>query len=160
MEGTLHEENGRYAVRFVRRLAHRQEEVWRAITQTHRLAEWFPQDVEFDGGPAAGGRVRFHWRDEDEPPFEGEILAFDPPRLFEYTWGDEVLRRELRPDGEEGCLLVFTDTMDDRARAARNASGWHACLDALGSLLGGRPEAQSPRERSTALREGYARSFG
>jgi hypothetical protein len=51
-----------------------------------------------------------------------------------YTWGDdEVIRFELRPEGE-GTRLVLSDQL--RASwAARNAAGWEDCLD----LLAGRP---------------------
>jgi hypothetical protein len=57
-------------------------------------------------------------------------------------------------------VLVFTDVMDDRGRAARNAPGWHACLDTLGALLEGRPLRRSSQERSVELREVYAERFG
>lgn len=159
MDGTLEERDGRVVLRFERRLNHPPERVWRALTEPDRLAAWFPQDVEFGGARAVGGTLRFVWRDGDDPPFAGQITAFDPPSLFEHAWDDETLRWELRPDGEAGRLLVFTDTMDDRARAARNAAGWHACLDALGALLAGRPPARSPREQAGDLREGYAKRF-
>jgi uncharacterized protein YndB with AHSA1/START domain len=160
MEGTLHEKDGRYVLRFERRLDHAPEKAWAAITDPQRLRAWFPQGVEYEGEMAVGEKIRFHWdKGDDEPPFGGEILAFDPPRLFEFTWDDEVLRFELRPDGGGGCVLVFTDTMDDRGRAARNASGWHACLDALAAWLDGRALGSSSQERSAGLREGYARSF-
>lgn len=160
MEGTLHEENGRYVLRFERRLSHPPERVWSAITDPGELRGWFPQGVEYEGEMEVGGKMAFHWpEEEDEPPFGGEILAFDPPKVFEYSWDDEVLRFELRPDGEGGCVLVFTDTMEDRGRAAGNASGWHACLDALGGILDGRPLQSSSQERSVELREGYAEGF-
>lgn len=160
MDGTLREENGRYVLRFERRLSHPPEKVWAAITEPERLRAWFPQGVEYEGEMAVGGKILFRWDEGDEePPFWGEITALDPPRLFEYTWDDEVLRFELRPEGESGCVLVFTDTMDDRDWAARTASGWHACLDALEGLLDGRPPARSSQDRATELREGYTRSF-
>lgn len=161
MEGTLHEENGRWVLRFERRLAHPPEKVWRSLTEPERLAAWFPQGVEYEDEPAVGGRLRFHWPEGDEPPFGGEITAFDSPRLFEYSWDEEVLRWELRPDGAggKGCVLVFTDTMQDHGRAARNASGWHACLDALAATLDDRRPARSSGERATELRGAYAESF-
>jgi uncharacterized protein YndB with AHSA1/START domain len=160
MEGTLHEVNGRYVLRFERRLSYPPERVWAAITDPVELRGWFPQGVEYEGEMAVGEKMRFHWAEEkDKPSLGGEILAFDLPRLFEYAWDDEVLRFELRPDGEGGCVLVFTDTMDDRSRAAANAPGWHACLDALGGQLDGRPLRSSFQERSVELRAAYAESF-
>jgi len=158
-DGTLEERDGRFFVRFERRLPHPPEVVWNALTEPDRLAAWFPQNVAYEGERAPGGKLRFSWPESDDPPFGGEILAYDPPRLLEYTWEDETLRWELRPDGEGGTVLVLADAMDDRDRAARNAAGWHACLDALAALLEGRPLARSSQERSVELREGYAARF-
>lgn len=154
MEGTLHEQDGRYVLRFERRLDHPSEEVWQAITEPDRLRDWFPADIE--GERVVGGKVRFVMRDDGG---EGEITAFDPPRLFEYTWGDEVLRWDIQPVGE-GCLLVFTNTLGDPTLASQNAAGWHACLHALESLLVGRPAAwSSVHDRVKDLEEDYAKSF-
>jgi hypothetical protein len=65
---------------------------------------------------------------------DGEVTDYDPPLVLGHTWGDDHLRWELRPH-DEGCLLVLTHTFDDRFKAARDAAGWHLCLDALGSSL-------------------------
>ena len=158
LNGTLEERDGRFLLRFERRLPHPPEAVWQALTEPNLLAAWFPQDVTYDGERGVGGWLWFSWREGDDPPFGGEILAYDPPRLFEYTWEDETLRFELRPDGDDGTLLVFTDAMDDRDRAARNAAGWHACLDALATLLAGQSPA-SPKEHAADIRGGYAARF-
>jgi uncharacterized protein YndB with AHSA1/START domain len=157
MEGTLHEKDGRYVVRFERRLAHPPEKVWRAITDPDQLASWFPADIE--GDREVGGRLRFVMREGDDGG-EGEVTEHDPPRLFEYTWGGQVLRWELRPDGEDGCILVLTNTVDDRDQATWNAAGWHACLDALESLLASRPlDWAMVHGQAAELHEDYARSF-
>ncbi len=65
------------------------------------------------------------------PDFEGTMLAFDPPKLLELLWGDERLRFELVPDGA-GTLLIFSASFAELGRAARDAAGWHVCLDLLG----------------------------
>ena len=46
---------------------------------------------------------------------DGEMLAFDPPRLMELRWGEDVLRFELEPDGEDATLLTLCGH-DRRAR--------------------------------------------
>src|SRR3712207_7693038 len=48
---------------------------------------------------------------------DGVITELEPPRVFAYSWGDDLLRWELRPAGD-GCLLILTHTFDDRAGAA------------------------------------------
>jgi uncharacterized protein YndB with AHSA1/START domain len=133
--------NGRPTLRFERRLAHPPEKVWKALTDPAELGHWFPQDLE--GSFTPGGTLRFVFR--GTPPtlggkvitdFTGEVLEIDPPRVLAYTWGEDTLRWSLTPDGD-GCLLVFTDTLAERGKAARDGAGWHVCLDALLAQLGG-----------------------
>ena len=120
MNGTLHAGEGRFVLRFERRLAHPLEKVWAALTDPAELGHWFPQDVEADLRP--GGTMRFTFRGAGAPPFDGEVLVYDPPRVFAYRWGPDVLRWELRPDGS-GCTLTFTDTIEAQGKAARDGAG-------------------------------------
>ena len=46
---------------------------------------------------------------------------------------------------DAGCVLRFTHVLEERDTAARDAAGWHVCLDRLGDRLdGGSPEALGP----------------
>ena len=75
---------------------------------------------------------------------------------MELRWeGDETLRLELAPSGA-GCVLTLINRFDEIGKAARDAAGWHACLDALEASLAGasidagaRLEARSTRATST-----------
>jgi uncharacterized protein YndB with AHSA1/START domain len=134
---------GQSMLRFERRLAHSPQKVWRAITDPAELTHWFPQDLVGTFEP--GEKLKFVFR--GKPPvlngevlrdFAGEVLEFDPPHVLAYTWAGDTLRWTLTPDGD-GCLLVFTDTFADHAKAARDGAGWHACLDALDARLAGTP---------------------
>ena len=155
MNETLQIVDGRTVLRFERRLSHPVEKVWRAVTEPAQLSHWFPSDMEMDFRP--GGKIRFVFREGEGEDLDGEILELDPPRVFAYTWGDSVLRWELRPDGH-GCLLTFTHTFDDRPSAASFATGWALCLEGLDSLLAGeRPGASL--ERWPDLHEGYVERF-
>jgi len=111
-DGTLHTENGLTVLRFERRLGHPAGKVWHALTDAEAMRHWFPQDVTADLRP--GGKMMFTFRPSgdygDIPPFEGEVLEFEPPRVFAYRWGTDLLRWELRPT-DDGCLLIFTDTL-------------------------------------------------
>ncbi|HET9051139.1 MAG TPA: SRPBCC domain-containing protein [Candidatus Dormibacteraeota bacterium] len=62
--------------------------------------------------------------------FDGRMITFDPPELMELTWGDDRLRIHLEPDGD-GTVLTLTDSFADLGKAARDAAGWHECLDRL-----------------------------
>ena len=139
MDGTLVRDGETYAVRFERRLHHPVDRVWRAITDQDELRKWFPDggvELEF----AIGGKVRFAaegWEDDNElVPREGTVTQLDPPRLLEFTWGDDPLRFELTPEGD-GCVLVFSQTFDGKAAAPRLAAGWTICLGNLDALLDG-----------------------
>jgi hypothetical protein len=70
--------------------------------------------------------------------FDGQMLVFDPPSVMEFTWGTDLLRIELAADGA-GTVLTLTDTFDDVGKAARDAAGWHECLDRLTDDLDGTP---------------------
>jgi uncharacterized protein YndB with AHSA1/START domain len=140
----------RPAVRFERRLSHPVEAVWRAVTEPEELAHWFPAAVEIDGR-----RLRFTPADGAAPPADGEVLELEPPRRFAFTWGDERLELELEPDGD-GCRLIFTHVLSTREQAARDAAGWHVCLDRLQDRLAG-DAAEAPGGEPTAeWRERYA----
>ena len=97
--------------RFERRLPHRPEKVWRALTDARELAAWFPALVEGDCERGASLRFVFRdgrdGRDGEEASIEGKVIEHEPPRLLEYTMGRETLRWELTPI-PEGTLLVFT----------------------------------------------------
>jgi uncharacterized protein YndB with AHSA1/START domain len=119
--------DGRWAIHFTRRLAHPVDKVWRAITEPEHLARWFPSTI--DGDRAAGAAL--HFRFDEHLDLAGEMLAYEPPHLMELRWGDDVLRFELRAEGD-GTILELTDTTAERGKAARDAAGWHECLDRLG----------------------------
>ena len=144
--GSFETVDGRPAVVFERSLAHPVEAVWRAVTETGELAHWFPSSVEVD--LRAGGRMRFVHADGGAPPAAGEVLELEPPRRFAFSWGEERLRFELEPAGEEGTRLRLTHFLSTRAQAARDAAGWHVCLDRLGDHLGG-ADAHAPTSEPT-----------
>jgi len=165
-EGALVHIDGRPALRFERRYPHPPERVWRAITEPAELAAWFPSNVE--GDRSVGAELRFVDDDQraaareageptrdDGPVFRGRVVAFDPPTVFSFTWGGELLRFELTPDGD-GTTLVFTQVVSHQSVAARNGAGWHACLVALDDLLG----AGAPDEGWEAVYRDYLVRMG
>ena len=160
--GMLHDtEDGRWALRFERRLAHSPAKVWRAITDPEHLGAWFPAVVEFDLTP--GAKVRFDPTPEQQRRYgipveragHGEIIRAEPPRLLEYTWDGETLLWELTADGD-GCLLVFTNIFTDRDQATPAAAGWHAGLEVVQAQLDGRAIDWSIWDRAERLTADYA----
>ncbi len=156
-DGYLTRADGRLVLRFTRRLPHPASTVWRALTEPEHLAAWFPTTI--DGDRVAGARLRFRHLDDAGPPFDGEMLTFEPPLLMELRWGDDLLRFELTPDGD-GSVLTFTDTFDEVGRAARDGAGWHACLDLLGYDVADRAAPWSSADRWQQVRRRYIERFG
>jgi uncharacterized protein YndB with AHSA1/START domain len=149
--------DGRWRLRFERTFAHPVEKVWRAVTEPGQLAAWFPTTI--DGERAAGAALRFTFPKGEAPPFEGRVIAFEPPALFEFDWGEDVIRLEVQPAGDGARLLLF-DTLAERGKAARDAAGWHTCLEALGLALGGRPDGREEMGRWSEFHRHYVEAFG
>ena len=136
--GTLLPDGG---LRYVRRLAHAPAKVWRALTEGEHLVHWFPADIVGERRAGAKLELRF-WPAQVErygitdPVMSGELLAWEPTRLFELTWDRDRLRWELEPDGD-GTVLTFTTWLADSApeSVANTGAGYHVCLDQLRELM-------------------------
>jgi uncharacterized protein YndB with AHSA1/START domain len=160
---TRHFENGQAVLRFERRLAHPPEKVWRAVTEPSELAHWFPATVELELRP--GAPVHFAEEDPDIGESTGEVLEVDPPKVFAFRWGGDVLRFELVPDGA-GCRLHFShalsggDVWGDEKFAAQHAAGWDACLELLDARLDGRTAEGGSMAEWFVRNEVYVEEFG
>ncbi|MBV9893549.1 MAG: SRPBCC family protein [Chloroflexi bacterium] len=154
MHGTLEPAGEQWRLRFSRRLAHPLEKVWRAVVEAEHRDSWFPQRIE--GEWRTGARLKFVSEYGD---FDGEVLAYQPPSLVEFVWGTDVIRLELQPDGN-GTLLTLTDTFAEHGKAARDAAGWHVCLDALEAALAGTRQAAQPDGRWKAVHAEYVERLG
>jgi uncharacterized protein YndB with AHSA1/START domain len=156
--GVLERGEGTVTLRFTRQLPHPPRKVWRALTEEEHLAAWLPTTIEGDLA-AAGALLRFSFRHVSIGPMDGRAIACDPPKVLEYLWGDETLRFELTPR-DSGTTLEFTATFAGIGKAARDAAGWHACLDELGYDLAGRQAPVTTDERWRRVHPEYAARFG
>jgi uncharacterized protein YndB with AHSA1/START domain len=144
MEATLNNNEAKYVLGLERCLAHPPEKVWRVLTERELIKQWFPCDIE--GEWKVGAPLRFEFlhgegeglREED---MLGQVLAIDPPRTLEFSWGEHVIRVELVADAG-GCRLTLQNIFDDPSWGARNATGWEFCLDNLELLLKGAAAAK------------------
>jgi len=150
MYGSYETVGGRAALRFERRLAHPVEKVWRAVTEPDELAHWFPATVTVDLRP--GGAMSFDFG--GGMTLGGVVTELDPPRVFAFRWGTEDLRFELEPL-DDGCRLTFLHVLDEADTAARNAAGWHVCLDRLAARLAGERVAAPDSSPTPEWREHY-----
>lgn len=186
-DGTLETIDGKPVLRFERRLSHPPGKVWTAITDPAEMAHWFPASVEFPGAgfpvrdpsgsasadagaaPGPGTPMRFSFSgagiDLGARYQDGEVLEFDPPKVYAFRWSGSVLRFELVPEAG-GCRLIFTHalsgagTWGDRPSAVRNATGWDACLDTLTARLDGREPPGADEMWFLRRAEAYADKLG
>lgn len=156
MNGDLQQAGERWTLRFTRQLSHPVEKVWRAITEPEHLEVWFPHRIVGEWRP--GAPLSFESAGESET-FDGEVLAVDSLSLLEFRWGTDTIRLEIAPSAE-GCTLTLTDTIDELGKAARDAAGWHECLDRLEDDLGGGAPARGWGERWAEVHPGYVEEFG
>jgi uncharacterized protein YndB with AHSA1/START domain len=144
-------------VRFTVSLPHSPDKVWRALTEPAHLEGWFPTTV--DGPRTAGATLVFRFLNLDIPPMEGTMVAFDPPHLLEFLWGADQMRFELAA-ADGGSVLQVSDTVQELGKAARDAAGWHVCLEGLGALLHGRDAPLVHADRWEQVHPTYVQRFG
>lgn len=136
--GSLRTENGHPVVRWRRHLPFAIDAVWQAITDDEHLSAWFPSTIE--GERASGANLEFRFSQVDVPVTAGTMEVFNPgSHIMELTWGDEFLHFELRGDGAATTILILTVILSEIGKAARDAAGWHVCLDRLEAHLSGNP---------------------
>ena len=155
--GQIEQGAGRWQLRFVRHLPHPPATVWRALTEPEHLAAWFPTDIEGDRTP--GAKLRFVFRNGEGPTIDGRMVTYGPPSLLELQWGDETLRFELAPDGD-GSRLTFVNGFEEMGKAARDAAGWHVCLDALALDVAGQEPPWETTARWRQVHSIYVEHFG
>jgi uncharacterized protein YndB with AHSA1/START domain len=155
--GSLEPAGDRWRLRFTRRLPHPPEKVWRALIEPEHQRAWFPATIVVEGNQwAAGERLRFIAR---ETEFEGQVLAYTPPTTLEFTWGTDTLRIEVAA-ADGGSILTLLDTFGEYGKAARDAAGWHECLDNLEYELDGAEPPLAPGQRWRQVNPVYAERFG
>jgi uncharacterized protein YndB with AHSA1/START domain len=106
--GQLRRVDGGFEGKLERLIEHDREAVWGMLTEPQRLAQWLaPGSIEL----RANGAVRIDFADSGTV-IASTVLAFDPPRLLEYSWSSgkepqRPLRWELNTT-QNGTRLVLT----------------------------------------------------
>jgi len=157
------EQSGQFGtLTFVRLYRHPIDLVWTAIATPEGLANWLMcRHAVIEG--RAGGRIEL----VSGPPAyhsEGVILAWDPPRVFEYEWNvapvpemphgqRAIFRYELTSVGES-TRVVVTYSRLTKEIACGFLPGLHAFLDRLEAQLDGH-ELPSFFDRFAELQQEY-----
>lgn len=136
-KATREEADGRHTLVFVRKVRHPPEKVWVALTVPDELCKWAPFVSNRDLS-SLGDFMLTMTDDEERQEFAAVVRRSVFPRLLEYTWGKDVLRWELEPDGT-GTLLTLRHTVEGPDWLPKVAAGWHLCVLAAERLLDGTP---------------------
>jgi uncharacterized protein YndB with AHSA1/START domain len=130
-------------IRFERHLPYSIRDVWDAITDPARLADWWlPFDADITVDLREGGQMVFSGRGDEPVNMTFTILRVEPPMLLEHTHADasSSMRWELESvDG--GCVLRLSHFVTDPDTAIDNCYvvGLHTSLERLEPCLAGRP---------------------
>jgi uncharacterized protein YndB with AHSA1/START domain len=92
-------------------MPHAADKVWRALTQSHLIAEWLMRN---DFEPVEGRKFTF--RATPAPGWTGVtncvVLTVDEPRRLAYSWGDGT-------ESDTGLKTVVTWTLEPEGSGAR-----------------------------------------
>ncbi|HKU41340.1 MAG TPA: SRPBCC family protein [Polyangiales bacterium] len=130
-------DGARWALVFVRELAHPPDKVWRALTDPAQLREWAPFDADRDLSSAGSAQLAMAGAPEPELS-AAEVRRAERPHVLEYTWGKDVLCWTLEPIAS-GTRLTLRHSLEDRSWLPKVAAGWHICLDVAERALSGEP---------------------
>jgi uncharacterized protein YndB with AHSA1/START domain len=151
--GTLHESNGRYALRFERFFSQKPEDVFLVITTPRYFSQWYPfatgeMDVRL------GGKIDFD--DGEGTTYKATITELEKPYLFGFREVGDLVNISLQ-ERDKGSLMIFTHTFDDDSWAVNTAAGWHRCLDVLRKIVNGHPVEW--KDNASELKEYYQEAF-
>ena len=91
------------------------DEVWEALTEPARLADWFANDVDLDLRP--GGGASFRWSNGEERT--ATVTEVEPERRLAFEWDDE---------GQVEFTLTTTPT-GTRLTVVETSPAWSTALD-------------------------------
>jgi uncharacterized protein YndB with AHSA1/START domain len=144
-DGTLERTADGGVIRFERHLPHPIGDIWDAITNPARLADWWlPFDADITVDLREGGQMVFAGRGEAAVTMTFTIQRVEPPTLLQHTHADAAsyMRWELEAV-DTGCVLRLSHfvTDPDAAIGNRYVVGLHTSLARLAPCLAGRPVA-------------------
>jgi uncharacterized protein YndB with AHSA1/START domain len=97
------------------------EEVWAALTDPERLADWFASEVDLDLRP--GGGAHFRWGNGEER--RATVTEVEPEERLSFEWSDEGAVEFTLEDDADGTLLTVVET----------SPAWSTALDLQASAL-------------------------
>jgi len=130
-------------IRFERHLPYGVRDVWDAITNPVRLAEWWlPFDADITIDLREGGTMELVGRGDEPMTMSLTILRVEPPLLLEHSHVDEGSRMRWELEAvPTGCVLRLSHFVPDPDQAIGNCYvvGLHTSLSRLEPCLAGQP---------------------
>jgi uncharacterized protein YndB with AHSA1/START domain len=130
-------------IRFERHLPYPIRDVWDAVTNPDRLAQWWlPFEADITVDLREGGEMVFAGRGDEAVTMTFTIRRVEAPMLLEHTHADpgSFLRWELEPV-DDGCVLRLQHFVPDADAAVERCYvvGLHTSLGRLEPCLAGAP---------------------
>jgi len=97
------------------------EDVWEALTEPERLADWFANDVDIDLRP--GGGASFRWSNGEER--HATVTEVEPEHRLAFEWEDEGVVEFTLDDDADGTRLVVVES----------SPSWSTALELQASAL-------------------------
>ncbi len=142
-DGTMERTADGGVIRFERRLAFPIRDVWDAITNPARLADWWlPFDADITVDLREGGEMVMTATGNEPMTITCTILRVEPPMLLEHTHVDPGSRMRWELEAvDAGCVLRLSHFVTDANTAIDRGYvvGLHASLARLEPCLAGRP---------------------
>jgi uncharacterized protein YndB with AHSA1/START domain len=144
-DGTLERTADGGVIRFERQLGYPIRDVWDAITNPVRLADWWlPFEADITTDLREGGEMVMTATGDEPMSVTCTFLRVEPPVLLEHTHVDpgSYMRWELEPV-DTGCILRLSHFVTDTRPAIDNCYivGLHSSLARLEPYLAGHPIA-------------------
>jgi len=137
--------------------------VWAAIATPARIADWMGVEWLEEEAAALHEGAHFDYRFHgSETESRAHILRYDPPRLLEHSWFENLpppakVSWALEETGA-GTRLTLTHVITTFDDAPRTGAGWTTLLESLAASLDGAPF--TPVRTWLEMRDEYAARFG
>lgn len=144
-DGTLERTADGGVIRFERHLPYEVREVWDAVTNPDRLADWWlPFEADVTIELREGGRMVLAGRGDEPVTMAFTVLRVEAPLLFEHTHADPGSRMRWELEAvDDGCVLRLSHFVPDVGAAVEGCYvvGLHTSLSRLVPTLAGGPVA-------------------
>ncbi len=133
----VRKEGEQWTLVLVRDLPHPPAKVWKALTEPEHLREWAPFDSDRSLGSVGTAKLTAVGAPTTVVS-ESQVKRADAHKVLEFNWGEQDIRWELEPRGDNGTRLTLWHNID-RKYISMGAAGWHICFDVMDRHLAGHP---------------------